>query len=45
MRTYFPKPEDLHTPEYSVYVKWEAEVWRLNDERNKQAMKLHEAPA
>jgi hypothetical protein len=44
-KTYFATPEEMHTPEYTEYVKWMSEVWRLNDERNKQAMKLHEAPA
>ena len=35
MKVYFTA-EELHTPEYREYVKWVAEVWRLNDERNKR---------
>lgn len=33
MKTYFTA-DDLHTPEYAEYVKWMANVWRLNAERN-----------
>lgn len=35
-KTYFATQEEMHTPEYAEYVKWEAEVWRLNHERNKR---------
>lgn len=35
MKMYFTADE-LHTPEYKEYVKWMANVWKLNDERNKR---------
>lgn len=31
--------DELHTPEYREYVKWVAECWRMNDERNKRIEK------
>ena len=34
-KTYFATPEEMKTPEYTEYVKWVSEVWRLNSERNK----------
>ena len=33
MKMYFTADE-LHTPEYKEYVKWMANIWKLNDERN-----------
>lgn len=38
MKMYFTADE-LHTPEYKEYVKWVGDVWRMNDERNKQLEK------
>ena len=38
MKTYFTA-DDLHTPEYAEYVKWMANVWRLNAERNERLEK------
>ena len=38
MKTYFT-PDELHTPEYAEYVKWMANVWRLNAERNERLEK------
>jgi len=35
MKVYFAA-EKLHMPEYKEYVKWVADVWRLNDKRNKR---------
>ncbi len=35
MKVYFAA-EEMHTPEYSEYVKRVSECWRLNDERNKR---------
>jgi hypothetical protein len=35
MKVHFTDKE-RHTPEYSEYVKWVSECWRLNDERNKR---------
>ena len=31
--------DELHTPEYAEYVKWMANVWRLNAERNERLEK------
>jgi phage pi2 protein 07 len=33
MKMYFTADE-MHTPEYKEYVKWMANVWKLNDARN-----------
>lgn len=38
MKVHFTADE-LHTPEYKEYVKWVAECWRMNDERNKRIEK------
>lgn len=34
-KIYFATPEELKTPEYIEYVKWMAEVWKANSEKNK----------
>lgn len=38
MKVYFTA-EELHTPEYAEYVKWVADVWRMNAERNERLEK------
>jgi hypothetical protein len=38
MKVYFTAQE-MRTPEYTEYVKWMSDVWRMNDERNKQLAK------
>jgi hypothetical protein len=38
-KTYFVTPEELKTQDYTHYVEWVSEVWRLNDLRNKQLQK------
>jgi len=43
MKVYFAT-EELHTHEYKEYVKWVADVWRLNDEHNKRIAELGNPP-
>jgi hypothetical protein len=38
-KMHFSTPEELHTSEYNEYVKWMANIWLLNDRRNKRIEK------